>query len=302
MAGADPWAAPPTPDELGLKAQKQKPTGPSVGGPSILDLLQRGAEWAASKDAEATKDSPRLALLTRMMGMGAMRGMPSAFSKPVPSGVQPPPEPPVQPSVQIQPAGTPQPSGAERAAGIVDWLMHPKVKLASSIKDILLKKAAPTTASYPESNWSATAPPATAGQGAPAPAMPPEAPPPAPPVVQAPPPEPPPMQSFGVSDLTPATQARMQQAMAPPPEPPINIFERAARSKKVAELTKAIDANASAHLGVDPTDPRFGEALQALPPEWWEGMSQVAKINKPSASTIDEVLKFYRDRSSKVVK
>lgn len=84
-------------------------------------------------------------------------------------------------------------------------------------------------------------------------------------------------------------------------QPVANIFERAARGKKVQELVKAIDANAGAHLGVDPLDPRFAEALADMSAEWWHGMAQVSKINKPSADTISDAAAFFRDRAAQSV-
>lgn len=104
---------------------------------------------------------------------------------------------------------------------------------------------------------------------------------------------------IGVSDLTPSTQARLTQALQPKPST-LSIFEQAGRAKKVTELTKAIDANASAHLGVDPLDPRFAESLAEMPQQWWEGMAQVAKINKPSPESIRQAVAFFRDRAAQV--
>lgn len=77
-----------------------------------------------------------------------------------------------------------------------------------------------------------------------------------------------------------------------------SIFEQAGRAKKVQQLVKAIDANAGAHLGVDPRDPRFAEALATLPEQWWDGMGNVAKINKPSTQTIADTTAFFRDRAT----
>lgn len=80
-----------------------------------------------------------------------------------------------------------------------------------------------------------------------------------------------------------------------------NIYEQAGRANKVQELVKAIDANAGAHLGVDPRDPRFAEALADLPAEWWEGMGRVAKVNKPSPQTVSDTMEFFRDRAAQAV-
>ena len=91
---------------------------------------------------------------------------------------------------------------------------------------------------------------------------------------------------------------------AAPAGPPTTaqIFELAGRGRKVSELAKTIDANAKMHLGVDPMDPRFADALESLPQEWWDGIAQVAKINKPSPATVKEAVSFFRDRASRAGK
>lgn len=95
----------------------------------------------------------------------------------------------------------------------------------------------------------------------------------------------------------PAAPVQSQQALPAA----TNIYEQAGRANKVQELVKAIDANAGAHLGIDPRDPRFAEALADLPTEWWEGMGRVAKVNKPSPQTVSDTMAFFRDRAAQAV-
>lgn len=292
----DPWAAAPTSAEM----TPQKRRGPSPGGTSTLDLLKRGMDWAGAKQAEGMQDKPHGEMFMRLMGMGGMRALPSV----APLGGRMPaaePAPSAQP-VAVDPvleqirrvSGSPAPaptSPLPELPKMLDWVLPGK---ATKIYDILRKatQRAPAATEIPQSPLSGgggeqwrmpAAPPAQTPRPPPAgPLMSeietPQAPEVAPP--QAPPAAPP------VAATAPAA-----------PAPVANIFERAARGRKVSELAKAIDANASAHLGVDPMDPRFGEALASMPEQWWEGMGSVAKINKPSPDTIAEVLAFYRDRA-----
>jgi len=77
-----------------------------------------------------------------------------------------------------------------------------------------------------------------------------------------------------------------------------NVYEQLARGAKVTKLAQTIEANTIAHLGSDASQsPKFADTIAKMPAEWWEGMAQIAKVSKPSETTIGEVAAFFRDRA-----
>jgi hypothetical protein len=281
MKSDDPWAAPPTGQEMNpgqetspKQEMSPRPAVPSGldklanGPPSTLGLIRQGADWLSGKQAEADARvaqehpaaAPYLKLFGALGGMGVGAGLGRGGTV-------------LPKSMSASAAAAPPATGGNAGATLlkaVKAILEPKKTAIKTLEGFLAKKPQPP---YASSEWTSTA------------------------GVRAPPEPLPTPEAASVPQVQPA------QAPAPTPPPaqapaPPSPFEAAGRAKKVAELTKAIDANASAHLGVDPQDPRFGEALAGLPPEWWEGMGQVAKVNKPSSQTISEVLKFYQDRAS----
>jgi hypothetical protein len=281
------------------------------GPPSTLGLIRQGADWLSGKQAEAdARDAqehpaaaPYLKLFSALGSMGAGAGL-SRSGTVLPKSMSAKADPVLQQIRRVNAVSGSEPSGGLPALPkVLDWVLPGKLT-----KTYEFLRKATQQRGVPESPYPAEAG-GEASQWRPAGPAPERAPAPLTPELQAaaeasrarvlsrisPASEVSP--ATAEPQATPAPAPTPPPAQAPAPAPP-SPFEAAGRAKKVAELTKAIDANASAHLGVDPQDPRFGEALAGLPPEWWEGMGQVAKVNKPSPQTISEVLKFYQDRAS----